>query len=96
MHSEIEDFLGGTFHQDIESPEDALEEFIKDTTQLGIRQTIDHCVNFLNSNLTDHEKEKIIQTNTEIYFPAIDLSPLEWLREVVYQLKLVLKELKSY
>lgn len=30
MHSEIEDFLGGTFHQDIESPKDALEEFIKE------------------------------------------------------------------
>lgn len=28
MHSEIEDFLGGTFHQDIESPKDALEEYL--------------------------------------------------------------------
>ncbi|MFJ6413362.1 contact-dependent growth inhibition system immunity protein [Terribacillus saccharophilus] len=61
MYSETTDFLGGTFHQDILSPKDALEEFIKDTTQLGIKQTIDHCVTFLNSNLTDHEKEKIIQ-----------------------------------
>lgn len=64
-----------------------MEEFIKETTQFGIIQTIEHCVTFLDSNLTDHEKEKIIQTNTEIYFPAMGLSPLEWLSEVVVQLK---------
>jgi CdiI immunity protein len=84
---ELEDFLGGTFHQDIESPELALEEFIDETSYKGIEQTVIDCEAFLNCDLKNQEKEDIIQSNTEIYFPAIGQAPLGWLRQVVEQLK---------
>ncbi len=64
---ELEDFLGGTFHQDINSPEQALNEFIKEASKVCLLFTIKYCEDFLNSQLTQQEKEKIIQNNVEIY-----------------------------
>ena len=37
---ELEDFLGGTFHQDISSPEQALDEFIKEVNKECLLSTI--------------------------------------------------------
>lgn len=88
---ELEDFLGGTFHQDISSPEQALDEFIKEASKNCLLFTIKHCEEFLNSELTKKEKENIIQNNVEIYFPAIELSPLQWLIQLVEQIKEGLK-----
>lgn len=84
---ELENFLGGTFHQDIQSPEHALDEFIEEISRAGLLFTVEYCEEFLNSNLTEEEKEHIIKCNTEIYFPAIGLPPIEWLKSVIEQLK---------
>ncbi|QXE01503.1 contact-dependent growth inhibition system immunity protein [Terribacillus sp. DMT04] len=84
---ELFQFLAGNFHQDIESPELALDEFLAETPQKAIEQTVVICEEFLNSELTNQEKEDIIQSSAEIYFPAIGHSPMGWLREVVEQLK---------
>ncbi|MGQ4665270.1 contact-dependent growth inhibition system immunity protein [Metabacillus halosaccharovorans] len=88
---ELEDFLGGTFHQDISSPEQALDEFINESNTECLQSTIKDCEEFLTSNLTKQEKESIIQNNAEIYFPAIELTPLQWLTNLVEQLKEGLK-----
>jgi len=84
---EFEDFLGGTFHQDISSPEQALAEFINEVSKEGLLSTIKDCEKFLNSGLTNKNKEDIIQNNAEIYFPAIKLTPLQWLVNSVEEMK---------
>ncbi|WP_078552224.1 contact-dependent growth inhibition system immunity protein [Bacillus alkalicellulosilyticus] len=84
---ELEDFFGGTFHQDINSPEQALEEFIKEASIECLQYTIKDCEKFLNSKLTKQEKESIIQNNAEVYFSALKLNPLQWLNNIVEKLK---------
>jgi hypothetical protein len=84
---ELEDFLGGTFHQDISSPEQALDEFINEASKECLLSTIKDCESFLNSNLAKQKKEIIIQNNAEVYFPAIELTPLQWLNNLVEQMK---------
>lgn len=84
---ELEDFLGGTFHQDISSPEQALDEFIDEASRECLLFTIKYCEEFLNSDLTKQEKENIIQNNAEIYFPALQLNPLQWMNKLVEQIK---------
>jgi hypothetical protein len=88
---ELEDFLGGTFHQDISSPEQAFDEFIIEANKECLMSTIKDCEKFLNSSLTKQEKENIIQDNAEIYFPAIELSPLQWLNQLVERMKEAVK-----
>ncbi|MDQ0233545.1 contact-dependent growth inhibition system immunity protein [Metabacillus malikii] len=84
---ELEDFLGGTFHQDISSPDKALDEFINEASIECLLSTIENCEKFLNSNLTKQEKEIIIQNNAEVYFSAIELNPLQWLNNLVVKMK---------
>ena len=84
---ELEDFLGGTFHQDIISPEQAIDEFINEVSKECLLSTIKVCEQFLNSSLTKEEKKIIIENNAEIYFPAIKLTPLEWLNNLVKEMK---------
>ena len=64
-YEELGDFLAGTFHQDIESPEEALNEFIMEVTKICIENTKNDILLFLNSNLTDSEKEEFIKFGGE-------------------------------
>ncbi|MGF7533032.1 contact-dependent growth inhibition system immunity protein [Bacillus mexicanus] len=84
---ELSDFLEGTFHQDIGSPEQALEEFIAESSKECLVFTIKCCEGFLNKDIPDQEKESFIKLNSEIYFPAIDSTPLQWLKKVIAELK---------
>lgn len=84
---EVQDFFGGTFHQDISSPEQALYDFINEASKECLLSTIRDCERFLNSNLTKQEKEDFIQDNLEIYFPAIELNPMQWLYKLVEQIQ---------
>ncbi|WP_440604397.1 contact-dependent growth inhibition system immunity protein [Bacillus sp. GB_SG_008] len=90
-YEELGDFLAGTFHQDIESPEEALNEFIIEVTKICIENTINDIFSFLNSNLTDSEKEEFIKYNADIYFPALNLTPVEWLEQTLETLKEAIK-----
>ncbi|WP_144697450.1 contact-dependent growth inhibition system immunity protein [Fictibacillus phosphorivorans] len=84
---QLEDFLGGTFHQGIISPEQALDDFIKEVSKECLLSTINDCENLLNSSLTKQEKETFIKNNTEVYFPAIKSTPLKWLSNLIDQMK---------
>ena len=88
---ELEDFLGGTFHQDISSPKQALDEFINEVSKECLLSTIKDCEAFFNSNLTKQEKEDIIQNNTEINFLNIKSNPLQWLGKLVEQMQAAVK-----
>lgn len=87
---ELEIFLGGTFHQDINSPEEALEDYLKDLDKEMLKSLIKEIELFLNSNLSFKEKEVFIQNNAEIYFPAINSTPLDWLETVLIKMKEIL------
>ncbi|MFS0763828.1 contact-dependent growth inhibition system immunity protein [Peribacillus phoenicis] len=88
---ELEDFLCGTFHQDISSPELALVEFINEANNECLLFTIKYCDEFLNSDITKKEKENYIKANAEIYFPAIGLTPIQWLNKVIERIKEAVK-----
>ncbi|TCN26338.1 contact-dependent growth inhibition system immunity protein [Mesobacillus foraminis] len=88
---EVEDFLGGTFHQDISSPEQALDDFINEANKECLLFTIKYCEEFLHSELTKQEKERIIQDNAEIYFPATEFTPLQWINKLVEVIKKAVK-----
>lgn len=88
---ELEDFLGGTFHQDISSPQQALGEFISEVTKECLLSTIKDCEELLNSDVTNQEKEDFIQQNTEVYFPEIELTPLQWLCKIIEQMREAVK-----
>jgi len=87
---ELADFLAGTFHQDMGSPEQALVEFIHESSKECLALTFESVVIFMKSNSTEHEKEAFIKTHTAIYFPAIGLTPKEWLENVAQQIKVAL------
>ncbi|WIY63158.1 contact-dependent growth inhibition system immunity protein [Bacillus arachidis] len=87
VFEELGDFLGGTFHQDMNSPEEALEEFICESSKECLLFTIKYCEEFLNSEITVQEKGDFIESNAEIYFPAIGLTPVQWLISTVEQMK---------
>ncbi|MDI6533860.1 contact-dependent growth inhibition system immunity protein (plasmid) [Bacillus mycoides] len=96
-YEELGDFLAGTFHQDIEPPEEALNEFIMEVTKICIENTKNDILSFLNSNLTNSEKEEFITNKTYIYFPALNLTPIEWLKQTLETLKEVkVQQLKLY
>ncbi|MCM3667909.1 contact-dependent growth inhibition system immunity protein [Mesobacillus maritimus] len=88
---ELEDFLGGTFHQDISSPKQALDDFINEASKECLLFTVKYCEEFSNSDLTNQEKGNIIQSNAEIYFPAIELTPLQWINKLVEVIKEAVK-----
>ncbi|WP_251862282.1 contact-dependent growth inhibition system immunity protein [Clostridium sp. Marseille-Q2269] len=77
----LEIFLGGTFHQDIESPENAIKEY-SDLWRESLLEIINAINDFANSDLSIDEKNEFIERNTEIYFPAIKKEPIVWLNEV--------------
>ncbi|MGG2016115.1 contact-dependent growth inhibition system immunity protein [Bacillus sp. S10(2024)] len=93
-YEELGNFLAGTFHQDIESPKEALNEFIMEVTKICIENTKNHILSFLNSNLTDSEKEEFIKYNAYIYFPALNLTAIEWLQQTLEILKEAIRSKK--
>ncbi|MGX8232188.1 contact-dependent growth inhibition system immunity protein [Bacillus subtilis] len=88
IETEISDpvfrFLGGHFHQDIESPEEALNEYLNGASQkLKEKDLI---------ALTESDKNEFLEEIADgIYFPEDDITPLEWLKQVTEQIKKHLK-----
>ncbi|MGG0238075.1 contact-dependent growth inhibition system immunity protein [Bacillus rhizoplanae] len=91
IYEELSDFLDGTFHQDMGTPEKALNEFIEEAHKVCIENTIKYITVFLKSDLSTQEKEEFIEYYTEIYFPSLKLTPMEWLEQTVKTLKKALK-----
>ncbi|KAA6475143.1 contact-dependent growth inhibition system immunity protein [Bacillus swezeyi] len=87
IFEELSDFLDGTFHQDMGSPEQALNEFISESSKECLAFTIQFCQEFLNSDISDQEKEDYIKSHCEIYFPAIGLTPIQWLKSLIEEIK---------
>ncbi|CAI6280014.1 contact-dependent growth inhibition system immunity protein [Bacillus subtilis] len=85
-------FLGGHFHQDIESPEDALNEYLNEASQKLKERDLIALTEFVNSNYSEADKNEFIEEAADgIYFPEDDITPLEWLKIVTEQIKEHLK-----
>ncbi|WOO47635.1 contact-dependent growth inhibition system immunity protein [Bacillus subtilis] len=85
-------FLGGHFHQDIESPEDALNEYLNEASQKLKERDLIALTEFVNSNYSEADKIEFIEEAADgIYFPEDDITPLEWLKQVTEQIKEHLK-----
>ncbi|MGG0649261.1 contact-dependent growth inhibition system immunity protein [Bacillus mycoides] len=91
MYKELSDFLDGTFHQDMGTVKKALNEFVEEAHKMCIENIIKYIDAFLKSDLSIQEKEKFIEYYTEIYFPSLKLTPIEWLEQTVETLKQALK-----
>ena len=74
-------FLGGTFHQDIESEESALKEYCELGNE-ALNEVIDTIDEFLILPSSKEEKNKFIEKNAEIYFPALEKEPMDWLEDI--------------
>lgn len=88
---QLENFLGGTFHQDIDSIEEALNIFINECDKEWLNEIIISGEKFLQSDISDDNKDKFIEDNTEIYFESIKMNPREWLVYIIDRLKEKLK-----
>ncbi|MDR4435257.1 contact-dependent growth inhibition system immunity protein [Bacillus tequilensis] len=85
-------FLGGHFHQDIDSPEDALNEYLNEASQKLKERDLIALTEFVNSNYSEADKNEFIEKAADgIYFPEDDITPLEWLKQVIEQIKEHLK-----
>ncbi|MFP7735854.1 contact-dependent growth inhibition system immunity protein [Priestia aryabhattai] len=85
-------FLAGTFHQDFESPEEALEELLREESKDYLEAAIAFLTDFIQSEYSDIEKNEYIQSFADgLYFPALGLEPLQWLYEVIEQIKEAVK-----
>lgn len=79
----LRNFLGANFHQDIEDIYKALDEFLARVTTKDLKETLKVIDEFLiDSNMTKEEKEEIINYETEVYFPAYYINPLDWMRYI--------------
>lgn len=92
INEDFDNFLGGTFHQDIESPEAAVEEYISRVSKEWLLQISFLIEEFVQSDLPEQEKAAYVEDRTDIYFPAIGINPIEWLKNVALQFKEAAKE----
>ena len=68
---ELENFLGATFHQDIQSPEHALDEFIEEISKEGLLFTVKYCEEFLNLHFIMSSFSSLVRSlfrNSSQYF----------------------------
>jgi hypothetical protein len=85
-------FLAGTFHQDAGSPEEVLQQLLTEESKEYLESAIVFLTLFINSEYSDDEKNEYIQHCADgIYFPALGLTPIQWLKSIVQQLKEAVK-----
>ncbi|MGQ9007662.1 contact-dependent growth inhibition system immunity protein [Bacillus stercoris] len=81
-------FLGGHFHLDIESLEDAPNEYLNEASQKLKERDLIALTEFVNSDYSEANKNEFIEEAADgIYFPENDLTPLEWLKQAIEQIK---------
>jgi CdiI immunity protein len=92
QHDEAFQFLAGNFHQDIESPEDALEELLRESNKYYLNDAVLFLKKFINSAPTKHEKNNFIEESADgVYFPALEQEPIDWLQDIILKIETKLK-----
>ncbi|OYD06084.1 contact-dependent growth inhibition system immunity protein [Paludifilum halophilum] len=95
IKDEMFDFLASEFHQDIESPEEALQELIRESDYIVLDNTLKFIKKFLELKISQEEKSEFIKEHACIYFPAIGMTPLEWLKKIATDLEQSVKVKKA-
>ncbi|MED3603733.1 contact-dependent growth inhibition system immunity protein [Bacillus subtilis] len=81
-------FLGGIFHQDIESPESALDEYLEEIPKEEQETDILALKDFINSDYTDEEKNDFIDEAADgVDIRSYGVSPLVWLEQVIQKIE---------
>ncbi|MCR9037739.1 contact-dependent growth inhibition system immunity protein [Bacillus sp. L381] len=81
-------FLGGHFHQDIESPESALDEYLNEASNKLKKRDVRALTEFVNSDHSEADKIDFIEEAADgVFFPEDGITPLEWLKQVTEQIK---------
>ncbi|MER1278342.1 contact-dependent growth inhibition system immunity protein [Bacillus sp. C15(2022)] len=81
-------FLGGIFHQDIETPESALDEYLEEIPKGEQETDIVALKDFINSDYTDEEKNDFIDEAADgVDIRSYGVSPLVWLEQVIQKIE---------
>ncbi|MGO0712046.1 contact-dependent growth inhibition system immunity protein [Bacillus subtilis] len=87
-------FLGGIFHQDIESPESALDEYLEEIPKEEQETDILALKDFINSDYTDEEKNDFIDEAADgVDIRSYGVSPLVWLEQVIQKIEMNIETL---
>ena len=98
----LENFLGGTFHQDMGDPDDELWELLREANVSWLEK-LETCIReFLKSELDDSQKEKFITDEVYIYFPETNKFLFNFINTFIIYInneedfQQVLKQLKNF
>ncbi|MCM3156103.1 contact-dependent growth inhibition system immunity protein [Bacillus subtilis] len=81
-------FLGGYFHQDIDSPESALDEYLEEIPKEEQETDIAALKDFINSDYSDEEKNDFIDEAADgVDVRSYGVSPLVWLEQVIQKIE---------
>ncbi|WP_039075496.1 contact-dependent growth inhibition system immunity protein [Bacillus sp. MSP13] len=87
-------FLGGIFHQDIETPESALDEYLEEIPKEEQETDIAALKDFINSDYSDEEKNDFIDEAADgVDIRSYGVSPLVWLEQVIQKIEKNIKTL---
>ncbi|CAI6251445.1 contact-dependent growth inhibition system immunity protein [Bacillus subtilis] len=81
-------FLGGIFHQDIETPESALDEYLEEIPKEEQETDIAALKDFFNSDYSDEEKNDFIDEAADgVDVLSYGVSPIIWLEQVIQKIE---------
>ncbi|KJJ42767.1 contact-dependent growth inhibition system immunity protein [Bacillus sp. F56] len=81
-------FLGGIFHQDIETPESALDEYLEEIPKEEQETDIAALKDFINSDYSDEEKNDFIDEAADgVDILSYGVSPIIWLEQVIQKIE---------
>ncbi|MEC1262991.1 contact-dependent growth inhibition system immunity protein [Bacillus swezeyi] len=86
-------FLSGIFHQEIESPESALEEYLDEVSKKEQEDDVIALTDFMNSQYSEEDKNDFIVEATDGVDFSYEVSPLIWLKQVTQKIENNIKAL---
>ncbi|MED0585903.1 contact-dependent growth inhibition system immunity protein [Bacillus subtilis] len=88
IYEPVFQFLGGIFHQDIETPESALDEYLEEIPKEEQETDIAALKDFINSDYSDEEKNDFIDEAADgVDVLSYGVSPIIWLEQVIQKLE---------
>ncbi|MDL2030908.1 contact-dependent growth inhibition system immunity protein [Bacillus subtilis] len=88
IYEPVFQFLGGIFHQDIETPESALDEYLEEIPKEEQETDIAALKDFINSDYSDEEKNDFIDEAADgVDVLSYGVSPIIWLEQVIQKIE---------
>jgi DNA gyrase/topoisomerase IV subunit A len=86
-HESLRDFLRFNWGYKMQSMEQSLEDIKKNYNATQLQYSITLIENFLNDEkISLEDKNEFLNEFTEIYFPVLNISPVDWLKSVLIDL----------